>query len=55
MEVVFDLARAKGAHKVALESVQTPNTLSYYRKLGFRKFKELRSGLLLLKKVIKKV
>jgi hypothetical protein len=53
MEVVFDLARSKKAHKVALESVQTLNTLSFYRKLGFRKFKELRSGLLLLKKVIK--
>ncbi len=53
MELVFNIVRVRGLKKVALESVDVPNTLSFYRKLGFRKFKDMPSGLLLLKKTIK--
>ena len=54
MEIVFRLTKSLGKKKVALEAVQTPNTLSFYRKLGFRKFgKTQDDGLFLLKKTIK--
>lgn len=54
MEVIFQLTKSTGKKKVALEAVQEPHTLSFYRKLGFKKFgKTLKNELFLLKKTIK--
>ncbi len=53
MEILFRLTKEIGKKKVSLEAVQTPNTLSFYRKLGFKKFgKTLSNGLFLLKKTV---
>ena len=52
MEMVFNLGKSMKKDKVVLESVQTPKTLSFYRKLGFKKFGKS-NGLFLLKKSLK--